>query len=487
MEIKTIAKSTVLLAGPKIIQFIVGIVRAKLIAVYLGTTGSGIINQLRETIQQISTFALSSVPEGMVKLIAQENAIKIDIEKIGSIIKTYLVLIIPLSVLVTVFGYVFADKITIFVFGSIEYKLYFQIGFAAIPISIMTASTVSVLQAFKEIKSIAISGIVIILINFILFIPLIYFYKITGGVIYVTLSFFITFFVFYFYMKKNIFQKYNISFKDIKSGIFSNKYFKELIKFMGFGLVSGTYYIFTEISTRAIVVNELGIDKLGIYAPIAAWGGLFTGFILPSMGTYLFPRISEAKDNQDIIGVINDVIRLTTFITLPFVIIGISIRQWIIPLFYSTEFIEASIYLPFHFAGLLFTIWTFAFTYIFAPTGRLKSYLIFAIIFHSISLALVYFLVPKYGLFGYLSKFTIVPIITTLGYFIYWNYEIKFKLESDNIKIIIYTIFSICLLLLLKDEFVSLLIITLPLIFVQFLFLKKQEKEFLYKKLSNFL
>ena len=180
---------------------------------------------------------------------------------------------------------------------------------------------------------------------------------------------------------------------------------------MGVGVIGGTYFIFTEITSRSIVVNELGINQLGVYTPITSWAGLFVGFILPSVYTYLYPRLSESKSDSEIIGVINVVIRLITFVALPFIIVGISIREWIIPLFYSMEFIDATKYLPYHFGSLIFFIWSSIMSQLFYATGRLKSYLIFGLVINSISLMLVYFLVPVAGLYGYMAKFYHYPII----------------------------------------------------------------------------
>jgi O-antigen/teichoic acid export membrane protein len=485
MELKILAKNTVLLASPKVVKFAVGILRAKFIAIFLGTTGAGIIDQLHYTISQVRTITLSSLPDGMVKLIAEQNGIQFDLKKIAGIIKTYILMVIPLTILMTILGYVFADEITMYVFGEIKFKFYFQIGFIAFPVTILTTTLRAPLKAFKEIKSFAIAEIAIILINIIIFIPLIYFFKIPGGVIYVTLSFITSFFVTFSLMRKNVMKKYNIKFSDIKSAIFSKFYFRQLIAYMGVGVIGGTYFIFTEIATRAIVVNELGIDKLGIYSPITRWAGLFVGFILPSVYTYLYPRLSESKSNDEIIKVINSVIRLITFVALPFIIIGISIREWIIPLFYSLEFIEATIYLPFHFSTLIFFIWSSILSQLFYATGRLKSYLIFGLIINSISLAVVYFLVPSVGLYGYLAKFIIIPLITMVTYFLFWRYEIKLKIEKENIKIMVYAILCSVLLVVFKDFEVYLQLLSVALISTLYVLLKKEEKDFILKKLKG--
>jgi len=485
MELKILAKNTLMLASPKVLKFLIGIVRTKLIALFLGITGTGIVNQLQMTINEISAFTLTSLPEGMVKLIAQQNSINIDIEKTASIIKTYLMLLIPITIVITVLGYVFASEMTMYIFGDLKYKLYFQIGFIALPISIFSTTSYALLNAHKEIKSMALSEVAIIILNLIIFIPLIYFYRLTGGVVYVTLSFIVTFSVYAYFVRKNVFVKLNLSFTLIKKALYSSEYLKVLLGFISFGIIGGTYYIFTEITIRAIVVSELGIDKLGIYAPITAWSSLFVGFIFPALRTYLFPRLSEAKSDGEINAVLNDVFRLMTFVTLPFIIVGISIRDWIIPLFYSQEFMEASIYLPFHFAAILLTVWIYPFSQVFAPTGRLKIYLILGIIGETTSLGLVYFLVPKFGLYGYLAKFTIAPFFVLLTYSIYFTVAIKFKLKKENMNIIIYSTLSVLLLLLFRNLQIYLQILGAGLLFSIVFLLKKQELDFLLNKIRR--
>lgn len=484
MELKILAKNTLILASPKVLKFFVGILRAKFIAVFLGLTGAGIIDQLQDTITQIRNFTLSGLSDGMVKLIAHQNGIEIDVQKIGSIIKTYLVMIIPITITVTILGYIYADEITLYIFGNIQYKLYFQIGFIALPLAILSSTANALLKAYKEIRSFATAEVYIILINLIIFLPLVYFYKIPGGVVYVTLSFLVTFLVVFFLMRKNVFKKHNITIAAIKEGIISKEYFKNLLAFISYGVVGGVFYVFTEVTIRAIVVNDLGIDKLGLYTPITRWSNLFLGFIMPAIYTYLYPRLSEAKSDTEITAVVNDVFRLITFIALPFVIVGISTRQWIIPLFYSNEFIDASLYLPYHFSTLIFVIWSSIFAQIFWPTGRLMHQFIFVIIINALSLGLIYYFVPIFGLYGYLIKFTIVPLITALMYLGFWRTRIKFKFKKENITIILYALLCSVVLLLLKDSVIYLQLVSVCLIIVLYFLLKKQERDFLMKKIK---
>jgi len=486
LEIKTLAKNTIILASPKVLAFAVGILKSKLIAVLLGTTGFGIIEQLTSTINFIRNSTLSFMPHGMIKLIASEKADRFDKRVISEIIKTYFLMIIPVMLITIVLSVVFANQITVFIFGDLKYKSYFLFGILALPISFLGVSFTSILKAFKEIKSLALAEVYLMIINLVIFVPFVYYFGVKGGVIYVVLTFLNSLLISLYLVNKNVFKKYKISIKKIRTAVFSNIHFKELLTFIGVGIIGGTFLVVEDMASRAIVVNQLGIDMIGVYSPITKWQALFIGFILPSIYTYIFPRLSEAKSDEEVTSVINDVIRIITFVTLPFIIVGISTRQWIIPLFYSKDFMEATIYLPYHFAFLIFAVWAPILGQIFAPTGRLKIELIFIIIINSLSLFLVYYFVPKIGLYGYLLRFTVTPFITVIAFYIFWNNKIKFRLKKENIKIIVYAIFCSTMMVLFKDSGnVILSLIGLVLLSLIGFMLKKQEKEFILKKLKK--
>jgi PST family polysaccharide transporter len=489
MELKTLAKNSAILASPKVLNFFVGILRSKLIAIFLGTTGFGIIDQLTSTVNLIRRSTLSFLPDGMVKLIAEERAGGFDKGVIAEIIKTFLLMVIPLMIIVPVVSFIFADEITLFILGDLKYKKYFLIALISLPISFFGVSFRSMLKAFKEIKSFALAEVYIMIINLIFFIPLIYFYGVLGGVVYVTLSFFVSFSVVIYLVNKNVFHKYGITIKSIRDAVFSTKYFKEMLAFIGVGMIAGSFRVFENMATRAIVVNELGIDKIGIYGPIMKWQALFMGFILPSIFTYLYPRLSEINnDNEKIIGVTNDVLRMISFLAIPFVIIGISTREIIIPLFYSNDFIEAATYLPFHFSFIFLALWATIFEQIFAPTGRLRVFLVFSVIITAISLFLVYYYVPQYGLYGYMLRYTVTPMLSFLVYFVYWRKEIHFRIKKGNLILIGYALLAVSILLIVRNTATWVQILLGAMLLAGSIFLtEKRERDFIMNKISTIL
>ena len=65
MEFKTLLKNTSFLAGTRMVQFLTGLVRTKLIAVFLGTIGTGLVAQLTFVTQKMSQFTLLSMSEAV--------------------------------------------------------------------------------------------------------------------------------------------------------------------------------------------------------------------------------------------------------------------------------------------------------------------------------------------------------------------------------------------------------------------------------------
>ncbi len=453
MELKLLIKNTSYLVTTKIVKFLIGIVRAKLTAVFLGTTGTGIIAQLTSVVQQMSSFTLMSVNDGLVKQIA-ENKDKEDFKnKLAYLLKSYIAIITGLTLICLVLLFVFSEEITVYVLGNIKYHDYFIIGLISFPILIVNSISFALLKGHKEIKYIARSELLVIVIDFILFVPLIYFWGITGAVVFVPLSLLTILIVNNYYARTKVLKRYAVYTRDVFSAVISTRAVKELFVFAGVGLTAGIALIVSEIACRAVVVKELGIDKIGIYGPLIAWANLFTGFIMPSLRTYLYPRFSETKSDAEVSGILNDVLRLVSFLMIPALFLSIPIRYKIIPIFYSNDFISAGDYLPWHFLGNLFYFWMYALRTPLSPTGRIKTHGIIVIVMSLLDFGVVYFFVPLLGLYGWMLKFIISPILFFALILVYLRKLMDFKIETRNKYIMLYVLVG-ALLIIGIDEFI---------------------------------
>lgn len=474
MELKIIAKNTGLLAAPKVLNFSLKLIRAKLNAILIGTTGVGIISQLTIMQQYLSEIAIMRMNIGAKKLVAQKK--DFEAETIPDILKTYLYLIFPIIVVVLFLSLFFSEFLTLFLLGQTEFNEYFLIVFMVFPLIALGSVSDIVLGGFKRFKYIASKEIIISVLSFLLFIPLVIFFSIKGAVVNIGLTIIISFTIgIYFAFNKTLFKK-GYSFKSIIRSKYRKIYSKEIIWIGGIGLTMGYYKIFCELTSRSILVNQLGIDKIGMYIPIMAWADLFTGFVFPAIHQYLFPRLCEVRSNLEIIEIVNDVFRFMTFILIPFVFLAIPLRYCLIPLFYSQEFISAGQYLPLHFIGIFFLAWDHAIVQIFVPTGRIHKLVPIALVMQSLFLACIYFLTPKFGLWAWTIRFSFLIFIEFFALFVFLKFEIGFSIKRRNLCIMAFSIFGSVLIWSLKFDLLINLLIAILLIFISAIFLKKSEK-----------
>lgn len=489
MEIKILFKNTSYLILTRIVKFVVGFIRAKLVAVLLGTLGAGMISQLDQLTLSLSQFTLLGMNDGLVKEIAEKDKETDEFKQtLPTILKSYILMISIVLIIVALIGIYFSKEFTKYFLGDVKYYAYFIIGLASFPILVSNSVPFAILKSFKQIKYIARSELIVIIINIIVFIPLIYFIGLTGAVIYVTFSLVFRLIINQYYARKIVLKKIGIRFKDIILSRISKSAIKELFVFAGFGLTAGIVSIFSDMFSRIIVVNQLGIKKIGIYSPVLTWASLFTGFILPSVGTYLYPRFCECKTDEEVIIVLNDSLRFVTLLMIPIILLSIPIRYQLIPLFYSKEFTIAGNFLPWHFLGILFFLWMYIFIQAMMPTGRIKTEGIITIVMALIDVSIVYFFVPRIGLYGFMLKFIISPVLIFLFYIFYWRNQIQFKLEMKNIILMVYALSSAILLIAIEKFVIQFyiinFIISIILLLGGFLILDKSEKNFIINKIK---
>ena len=486
MEFKKLVKNTSYLASTRIVKFFAGILRSKLNAVYLGTEGVGIVGQFLMMIKTSSGFTTLGMNEAVVKQIATNSNLEDSKRIIASSIKTYLITISFFVLISTIILLIFRNAITEYVFGSIKYSKIFYLAIVTFPILIINGVFFAILKGFKAIKQIASARIGIIISNLIIFIPLIMVFKLKGAIVYLPISFLVTlawnfYFSYKYYLKPN-----ELNFRSIINAPIKSDFQNEMLIFSGYGLVVGLIALLSIFIGRSIVVTHLGIDKIGIYSPIITWAGLFTGFLLPSFNTYLFPRFSEVKTNQEATGIINDALRLASLSLLPLLLLAIPFRFILIKAFYSSEFLEAANYLPYHFLGVVFNVWFVIFGQTMTPRGFIKQHSIFKFIFYSMSLSLAYLLVPKMGLQGWMLKFFISYVFLFAMSYLFLKIKTEFKISKENVTIMLYLLISTVMLILLEYLFdsnlIGMILGPIMLLFTYFL-LKNNEKDFFQNKI----
>lgn len=487
MELKKIFKSTSQLGISRVIQAVLGIVRSKLLAMLVGTTGIGIINQVNFTSRQLSKFTLLGMNDGLTKQIAESKKEDNFRDIFCSAQKAYIVLNMIVTIIAIILILFFSEKLTIYFFGDIKYFKYFLIAVIIFPTLLLNSYSRAVLKAFKLIKYIARTQIIASVASFVVFIPLVFLYDIYGAIISIVVMFVVQLMVNTWHAKKKVLSEYKITYKDILKSKIDDKRMKELMVFGGFGLTLGLYQIVADVFGRSILINQLGIDHLGIYAPALALGDKFQTIVVPALYTYLYPRFSELKNNHNnISNVVNDSWRMVGFFSMVMLFFGISSRYLLVPLLYSHDFIDAAKYIPGHFLGIMFFMIAVPLSQVFTPTGRIKIYSLFQFFRFTLRIVVIYFFVPLLGLGGYMLRFIIPPFLFGIIFFLYLRKEIKLKIDKKNILLFSYIIGGSTLLYFISEynSHIS-IILGILLILTTYFILTKKEKEQIKGKIQS--
>lgn len=449
MEFRLLLKNTSYLFSTKIVQFFVGILRSKINAIYLGTEGVGIVSQFLMLMKSSSSFTTLGMNEAVVKQIAQnsENNEKL----IESSLKTYLITVMVFILFSSSLLYFFQEPITNYVFGSNEFINYFYLALISFPILIINGVFFAILKGFKAIKQIAMARIGIIISNILVFLPLVIIYKLDGAIAYLPISFITTLMWNIYFANRYCLKPKEIRFIDVIRAPLKVSFRNEMLNFSAYGLVISIMTVLSAFIGRSIVIENLGIDAIGLYSPIIAWSGLFTGFLLPSFNTYLFPRFSEMEnDSIAASGVINDAIRLATFGLIPLLFLAIPYRYILIELFYSNEFLGAGDYLPIHFIGVAFNVWFVVLGQSMTPRGYIKQHSFFKFVFYGLNIFLAIYLVPLYGLKGWMLKFVISYIGLFFIYLLFLKSKTKMEINRSNLILMLFLL-SVPIVLILME------------------------------------
>lgn len=483
--LKDLTKNTFILASPKVLTFFLRLVSAKLNALYIGTFGVGIVNQIQSVQNQLGTFATQSLNMGAKKLIISHNTPE-GKKYIPRIVTFFTLAVLAMSFIIYFSGFAFYDEFSTFFLGS-DAKEYFIYVFIFFPMLTLIAVPQAVLGALQQYRYLAKAEMLIRLIAFLVYLPLILFFGLTGVVINIAFTIVLTFALFFYFMQVKASKDVDIEFYDFKRVGLPRKLLKEL------GIVSSTVgllgiiSVLVELTIRGTLATQLGMEQIGLYAPIIAWSGFFSSLFMPALYQYIFPRYGECETNAELVSVTNNAFRMITFLVIPFVLMMISIVRFLLPIMYSREFLGAAVYVPLHFAGILFTSWMAILKQIFIPTGRVKQLIPFALAEQALYLSVVLLLVGSIGLWSWALRFSAVPMVLFIAYYFFLAKKIGFRVTRDNLYLMLYGLVALSAVTYLEKTTNFSFLAALGLCLILYFFMQETEKAFFKEKLSRFI
>lgn len=443
-----IVKATSIFGGVQFFNIFLQVIRSKLIAIFLGPLGMGLIGLFTSTtglISGISGFGLStSAIKDIASAEASENRNKILF--VTSLIRKLMLITGIIGVTITIVFSPILSKLTFSNNLHITSFIYLSITLLFIQLN---NSNLLLLQGFRKLKLLAKAGLLGNLFSLFFSLPLLYYFKVNGIVPSIIISSIITFYFSSHYVKKLELRKVKINIRTVYKESSNMLKMGFLINMSSLLTVGASYIV------RIFVTKIGGVEQVGLYSAGFAIINTYFGLILTAMGTDYYPRLASISDNNfECKKLINQQAEIAILIIAPILLVFIIFIKPIIYLLYSMQFIAAYNMIIWASLGMFFKTVTWAMGFLLLAKSSSKIFFFSELVSNIILLIFNLLGYKYYGLDGLGISFLVSYVIASIQIFFLIKYNYDFSFEKDFIKIFIIHLFlaisSLIILLFFK-------------------------------------
>lgn len=343
-----------------IVTMVAALLRGKVMAMCLGPAGvglSGILNQVVALESQVLALGLPTV---VVKSVAGA-----DVEarpKVESVIAR---LALALGVFGLVLGLVLSPLVAVATFKSFEHLPLVIAASLAVPAAILTSIWCAVIQGRGEVRFLARSQAAFAVVSALVAVPLIWYGGLAGLGVSVVLAALIPVAGLWSRRPRHL------------TAASDDKGIRDSLVRAGLSIIATIAIAqVAAYATRMVVVNQLGVFEAGLYQAALAVSGGLPGFVFSAMALDYYPRISAAKDGEEMVRVTNMQVQASMVIATPLFVGMIVFGGQLLDFYYTEEFLGATELMAWMTASVAFRVISWPAGYWLVAKATPKEYLL---------------------------------------------------------------------------------------------------------------
>ena len=389
-----ILKSSALVGGSSAANIVIGIARAKAMAVLLGPAGLGLAGLYNSIFDMATTIAGMGANSSGVRQIAAA---------VGSgdteVIARTTVVLRRVSILLGLLGaallVAFSGQVSKLTFGSGAYASGICLLSVAVIFRLVSAGQGALIQGMRRISDLAKMSVWGALFGTLITITVVFFLREKGIVPSLVCGAAVTVFISWRYSRKIRIQPPALAASVVGRDVAG--LLKLGLAFMVTGLMTiGSAYV-----VRIIIVHKIGIEGAGLYQSAWTIGGLYVGFILQAMGADFYPRLTAvANDNTACNRLVNEQAYIGLLLGCPGVLATLTLAPLVITIFYSAKFHAAVEILRWLCLGTMLQVISWPMGFIVLAKGRQNIFLFSDLVWTIVYLGLAWICVRSFGLNG---------------------------------------------------------------------------------------
>jgi len=446
-----ILKSSSIVGGAQAINMIIGMVRTKFVAVLLGPAGVGLMGTYLSITGLIGSVSGLGINSSGVREVAEANGTG-DTEKVGRTILT-------LRRLVWLTGCVGA---LVMLLGAVPLSRYtFDDEGHAVPMMFLAVTLffqavqggqMALIQGMRRIGDLARINVLGSFVGTVISIALYLWLGMEGIVPALIAMAVFNLGTSWWFARKIPVPKVEMSWGE------SFRQTGGLVKLGVAMMWASLVTAFVTYLTRAFIAQDIGIEAVGVFQAAFSLSGMFINFVLGAMGADFYPSLTAvAGDNEKMCKLVNEQTEIGLLLAVPGLIATIVLAPWVIQIFYTGAFSQATDLLRWFVFGCLGRVVSWPMGFIMLAKGKSRLFLITETIFGLTHVALLWVGLKVNGLTGVAMAFMALYILYTIGMLLISRYLIQFSWSKGVVNLLA-ILFPIALVTL----FSSLLLAVMP-------------------------
>ncbi|MBT3337178.1 MAG: oligosaccharide flippase family protein [Anaerolineae bacterium] len=349
------------------------LIRTKVISSNLGAEGLGIFAQTNILLLlffQLATFGTTVALNTSVAELVRKNEKK----KLSGLIAMVWGVNNLVGLVILAGAGIFADQLSIWAFGSTQYSRYIFIaalgGFTFIQVRFL----VNVMRGLMEWRAYSLISSAGLLLGIGIIIYLVISYGLDGAIYSLVGIQLVNLVLMLFFFITSVTKKHEINFRSIQ--------LNQQLLFNVFRIARPVMVILiiepvAGFLIRSNIIRALGINAGGEYQLLAGLSMAYMNVLKEARLTYALSKASSLLDDRvELMRMQNNNIRLGLFLILPLTVALLAVRENIILLLYSPQFLVVSNLLLFQFIGDILNVVRLNLNFVLIPLKLYRVYLI---------------------------------------------------------------------------------------------------------------
>ena len=411
-----------------ILRNLIGVIRSKLISLWFGVNGVGVLGQLTtiySTQSQLSDFGLFAYLVNRIGKINKDE----EVFNYLQILFYSVTLLFLTNLAIFAGGFFFREQLSLLVFNSVEYAGYIALLLIIIPLYNFSYFTETLVRSHKKFKRLAIGQNLAGFIGVLSVAPLIWIWGIKG-VIYNLIVFLIAYGSFFAWASREY-----IPLRKLYQVRPQAQILIDIFRFCSVVMGRKILAFFSILIFRIFIVQFSGLEANGYFQSVYSISN-YVSILLNGFIVYLFPVLSSIDDLQTFNEQLNIQLEYLVYLIFPAIAVIIFIPDIMLLLLFSADFQVMSGYLKlFALAKLLEVVYAFYVIALLSQT-RLRSFFTIEAIKSFLWIGIAFFAVQEYQLKGIMWTYVFIQAAAFLVVLYFARSEEGFRPTSANLYLI---------------------------------------------------